>query len=213
VINSKLQSIRVAEWRRRFKKSAVDMMGGRCAKCGYNSCLDALDFHHRDSSEKEFAIGKYRKLEDALIELKKCDLLCANCHRETHAEMRQEVIRTQTEYAKINGRSQRVEVSCSKCTASKTVWASRWKPGKKFFCSVDCMRKFFARPFTPEPEKVKRAVYPSPEKLRTLVWEKPVLQLASDFGVSSSAVKKWCKKRGIATPPPGYWMNKTPASG
>jgi hypothetical protein len=65
--------------------------GGKCILCGYNKCLAALHFHHRDPSKKLFEItnflwGKvkgYTK-DDLDNEVKKCDLLCANCHAETH---------------------------------------------------------------------------------------------------------------------------------
>ena len=59
-------------------------------KCGYNKCLAAMEFHHRDPSEKEFAFSRYRNTswdknkDTVLTELDKCDLLCANCHREQH---------------------------------------------------------------------------------------------------------------------------------
>lgn len=45
-----------------------------------------LDFHHKDKSEKEFTIGKMKKgsLELLENEIKKCAVLCANCHREFH---------------------------------------------------------------------------------------------------------------------------------
>ena len=70
----------------RLKEMAVEYLGGKCIKCGYNKCIWALDFHHRDPNEKEFAIGKYfsRSWNNLKRELNKCDLLCANCHRETH---------------------------------------------------------------------------------------------------------------------------------
>ena len=62
--------------------------GGKCEKCGYNKNLAVLEFHHRDAWNKKFQIdlrhfanSKLEKLED---ELTKCDLLCANCHREIH---------------------------------------------------------------------------------------------------------------------------------
>lgn len=60
----------------------------KCCKCGYKKCVVALDFHHRDPSKKSFDIGKaiaqqYRR-EKVLAEIKKCDVLCANCHREYH---------------------------------------------------------------------------------------------------------------------------------
>ena len=63
------------------------MLGGKCSKCGYNKCLEALDFHH-DKGNKEGMISKLTKdfsKQKSLKEVKKCILLCANCHRELHA--------------------------------------------------------------------------------------------------------------------------------
>lgn len=66
----------------------INLKGGCCSKCGYNNNLGALEFHHRDSSTKLFGID-FRKLSNTnkqtlLEELDKCDLICANCHREHH---------------------------------------------------------------------------------------------------------------------------------
>ena len=59
--------------------------GGRCEKCGYNTCLGALEFHHIDPTQKDFTISNdHFRLEEAIEESKKCILLCANCHRELH---------------------------------------------------------------------------------------------------------------------------------
>lgn len=62
--------------------------GGKCERCGYDKNLGALDFHHRDPNEKEFQIDLRRlgngNLDKLKQELDKCDLLCANCHREIH---------------------------------------------------------------------------------------------------------------------------------
>lgn len=73
----------------RFKRLCLEYKGGKCVRCGYDKCSGALVFHHRDPSEKGFYIsGKSLcKLYDAVKkELDKCDLLCANCHAEVHAE-------------------------------------------------------------------------------------------------------------------------------
>lgn len=51
--------------------------------------------------------------------------------------------------------------------------------------------------------KVER---PSKEELQKLVWEKPTVQIAKEFGVSDKAVEKWCKTYGIEKPPRGYWV-------
>lgn len=73
---------------RSLKGECVEYKGGKCQKCGYNKCQAALDFHHRNPEEKDFAICKRygcRKISDRMKkELDKCDLLCANCHREEH---------------------------------------------------------------------------------------------------------------------------------
>lgn len=61
----------------------------KCAKCGYNKCGAALDFHHLDPSEKDEKISKMISnkytLDKIHEEIKKCIVLCANCHREFHA--------------------------------------------------------------------------------------------------------------------------------
>ena len=61
-----------------------------CHLCGYNKCKKALEFHHIDSKEKTFSLGNVigrrawsretKKIID--LEISKCIVLCANCHRE-----------------------------------------------------------------------------------------------------------------------------------
>ena len=59
--------------------------GGKCERCGYDTCIKALEFHHLDPSQKDFTISNdHFRLIDAVNESKKCVLLCANCHRELH---------------------------------------------------------------------------------------------------------------------------------
>lgn len=75
---------------RKFKEKCIRYKGGSCRKCGYDKCIAALEFHHRNPNEKEFHLSKFRHTsweknkEVVQAELDKCDLLCANCHRETH---------------------------------------------------------------------------------------------------------------------------------
>ena len=78
--------------RKKKKRWCVEHAGGACKICGYNKCVNALEFHHRDPSEKSFSIGtsggkSYSSLTE---EMKKCDLVCANCHREIHEEIENE---------------------------------------------------------------------------------------------------------------------------
>ena len=69
------------------KKELVDLMGGGCNRCGYSKSTSALQFHHRQPSEKAFHINHAMgmKWESLLQEVMKCELLCANCHAEEHS--------------------------------------------------------------------------------------------------------------------------------
>lgn len=74
--------------RLRLKKLIVESRGGKCQICGYSRCLVALDFHHIDEKSKEFELsqrGLTRSWAKIQLELSKCVLVCANCHREIHA--------------------------------------------------------------------------------------------------------------------------------
>ena len=68
-----------------FLAKIKEARGGCCIRCGYNTTIKALEFHHLDPDKKDFTISDYHfKLKDAIAESKKCILLCANCHRELH---------------------------------------------------------------------------------------------------------------------------------
>src|SRR6266404_3820447 len=81
----------VSKRRRDLKKRAVEYKGGKCYLCGYDRCLDALSFHHRDE-QKDFGIGAKgytRSWDSVRKELDRCLLMCANCHAEVHAHRKQ----------------------------------------------------------------------------------------------------------------------------
>ena len=70
-----------------LKQRAVHYLGGSCRLCGYNRSLHAFDFHHLGgSTEKDFTISDRLTMawEKLQVELDKCLLLCATCHREVH---------------------------------------------------------------------------------------------------------------------------------
>lgn len=80
---------KVKSRRQKLKKQAVEYMGSKCQICGYDKCVWAFDFHHKNPNEKEFEIARYLTLswEKIKVELEKCLMLCANCHRELHYEV------------------------------------------------------------------------------------------------------------------------------
>ena len=76
-----------AEMRRILKQWSVEYKGNKCEECGYNKCIAALEFHHKNPAEKDFSISDKNVQTSWLLfkkELDKCSLLCSNCHREKH---------------------------------------------------------------------------------------------------------------------------------
>lgn len=61
-----------------------------CQKCGYCKHPSALDFHHKDNSEKSYNISQEVLdvgFENIIDEIEKCEVLCSNCHREVESNI------------------------------------------------------------------------------------------------------------------------------
>lgn len=93
LICKKCENRRMTIWRKNrgqeLKRQAVNLLGGECSQCGYKKCMTALEFDHQNGDkdvELSKLIRKSSRLSQIIPELKKCILLCANCHRERHAK-------------------------------------------------------------------------------------------------------------------------------
>lgn len=57
-----------------------------CVICRYNKCIAALHFHHLNPSNKSYELSwaKNKQLckSKLMIEMRKCIIVCANCHYE-----------------------------------------------------------------------------------------------------------------------------------
>lgn len=62
----------------------------KCNECGYDKCNNALEFHHINRSDKKFVLSNKfasKIIDDSVIlELGKCLVLCANCHKLIHSD-------------------------------------------------------------------------------------------------------------------------------
>jgi hypothetical protein len=78
-----------AKERIRFNKQTrmreLGLVKERCAKCGEQR-YHLLDYHHIDPNLKSFSLVEYNKhtREEIESEIKKCVVLCSNCHRDFH---------------------------------------------------------------------------------------------------------------------------------
>jgi hypothetical protein len=70
------------------KVQLVTRHGGCCGRCGYDRNLAALTWHHLDPRAKSFDLDlrtlSNRSAAAIEDEVRKCELLCANCHAEAH---------------------------------------------------------------------------------------------------------------------------------
>lgn len=65
----------------------MELLGGACQDCGFAGDLAAFEFHHAGKG-KDFIMGSAANKSWDVIrkELRKCILLCSNCHRARHSD-------------------------------------------------------------------------------------------------------------------------------
>lgn len=70
----------------RFNKYVQDYKKDKCcSKCGYNKNTKILCFHHITQKNKLIDVSKIkRNYKQFNEEVKKCIILCPNCHMEKH---------------------------------------------------------------------------------------------------------------------------------
>jgi len=72
-----------------IKQKIIQLMGGKCMLCGNIYPPAVYDFHHVfDKAELPSNLFKWVQPEKIALEISKCVLLCANCHRLEHLRLR-----------------------------------------------------------------------------------------------------------------------------
>lgn len=177
----------VQKSQRRKKIHAIEQFGGKCSVCGYDKCINALEFHHTENKKEEPSYIIFRwSWERALKELEKCILVCANCHREIHF---QEIDLDYKVHKKVF-----YEKECKYC---KKIFSTSIETQK--FCSKIChlytVKKFDDHKKTRIKIPPKR---PTKEELKDLLDKKTSwVSIGRTYGVSDNAVRKWAKKHGL----------------
>lgn len=165
----------VTKRRKDLKKALVEYKGGKCEKCGYDKCIAAMDFHHKDPKEKEFGLsqkGLTKSLKVLKKEADKCLLLCANCHRETHDALGE--FKDITTKKRIKTKRQ--------CKICKT------ETHNKKYCSYKCS--------TQNKRKVSR---PSKIELIQILKDNNWTKVGIIFNVTDNTIRKWAKAYNIPT--------------
>ena len=82
--NSQYMNVYMKQRYQHRRQEAILFLGGNCHQCGG---VENLQFHHKDQSTKSFTIsrGSSRSHELFWAEVKKCILLCVDCHHTHHA--------------------------------------------------------------------------------------------------------------------------------
>ena len=188
------------------KKKLVDIKGGQCSLCGYNKSITVLEFHHVDS-DKEFALsGNYcRAFSSLLKEAEKCQLVCANCHREIHG------CSTEEKYFKLLDMTNGDVASENALCATTSTEEKKVNTLLRKACSCGRTKGINAKHCLSchmNHRKLNRKFDIAPEKLKELVWTMPTMKIAELLNVSDSAITKRCKLFGIEKPPRGYWQQQ-----
>lgn len=159
-----------------LKLKAIEFKGGKCLKCGYNNPA-SLDFHHLHNKKSDLSLlwSRCAKWERIKEEIEKCELLCANCHRERHCSPKFEFefdheSLLKNRKRKLEARTEAICINCNKkfhtCRNSK-------------FCSRRCRYSHNQRkiPSLIEIENAKR----------TMSWK----EVAELFKVGKSTIRRW----------------------
>lgn len=179
-----LRSEAVKKWRTNTKNLALKAFKTKCCICEYSKCSSALHFHHINPAEKTFALSEMlsnpKEWGTIVLELKKCVLVCSNCHAEIHENLIKipdNVDRFDENLIKDQISNNNLFDNCPMCTNQKKITQTS--------CSVKCARK------------MSNVVDWDKIDLKTLIVNYSYVEIGEMFGCSDSAVIKQLKKRDL----------------
>ena len=183
-MRTKTSSEAVSDYRRNRKLNLLAACGNKCCLCGYDKAVAALEFHHIDATQKEFGIGSNgncHNIQKDIAEIRKCILVCSNCHREVHSGLFSDEELYQKQFFDEDFISfllappkKEQEFTCTEC--GKNIRYDN----KSGLCQ-SCARL-----------KTRVVERPTRELLKSLIREHTFCDLGRRFNVSDNTIRKWC---------------------
>lgn len=190
-----MASQHVIDWRQRTKQRIIEAMGGKCVCCGYNTHQSALELHHLDPITKQFTFGSVRASPMAwtriVEELRKCILVCANCHREIEFGIRvipsdaERFNESYTTYVHLRNRGSAVGLNKT-CIGCGITFLSYRKTQK--YCVELCKSVTINKRKTRWPDNIRSLI----RIVKLIGYE----AAGRKYGVSGTAVRKRIRKFG-----------------
>lgn len=179
----------IKNFRIRLKERSVYVMGEKCQCCGYDKCITALEFHHLDPLKKDFSFGDNtnRSWQNTKEELKKCILVCANCHREIHSGL---IDNNKLQSSFIESRAEEIDKLIQDLKTHKVYYCKTC--GKEVWQGNDCCPECAAK-------KLRVVERPNRELLKEKIRNQTFISIGNEYGVSDNAIRKWCKAYNLPT--------------
>lgn len=187
---------RKKQWRIIIKKRAVESLGGCCCNCGikFDNCA-MYDIHHIDF-KKDFAISNIQtngarawlKIRD---ELRKCCLLCPNCHRgfhcgEIHTQFKNKYFDESYydwDITKFNQLRIGEDLFLTPVVKKKRECTCPECGGLKSYNGEVCRQCL--------SKKQWKCQHPSKEEMIKLIQNHSLLQIGKMYNVSDNSIRKW----------------------
>ena len=192
----------------------VKYKGGKCEICGYDKCIDALEFHHVNQETKSFGIsnGNIRSLKELKKEADKCILVCSNCHKEIHARKREEELynkklmieknleeyKQTTDYERKHKYRYPQEKDIESIKVSFNKGKSNADIAKEFNFSLTTLRRFLKKNNMKNPNTLPNMKnYTKQQLIEDLSELGNFSAIGRKYGLSYTAIKKWCGRNNL----------------
>ena len=182
------RALAVRRWRIATKEALLKGFGEKCNKCGYNKYRGAFDFHHIRNRKYKVSdmMTKPQARSKIIEEVKKCILLCKNCHAELHYDIWKlnEIEIIKFDEAKLPEepyKARKRKITFRKCLVCFKNYKVTHKNQK--FCSYKCSN--FAS---------RKVIWPQRKILKEEIKEYSWRTLGKKYKVSDKTVKEWAIK-------------------